>query len=133
MAELKWRRSRSRSHQRAEELGGEWVLSSDDETERGSLPSANGPLSEAVRQTVVKRKENGNLAQQLGLRGSELFYTRNWGWKMRVRRQPSGGKKGPSRMRKQTSLILEACRGGGTLQGEFNFSGSQEVKEHSKK
>lgn len=59
--------------------------------ERGSLLSASGPLSEAVRQTVAKRKENGNLAQQLGLRGRELFYTRNWGWRMRVWRQPSEG------------------------------------------
>ena len=31
-------------------------------------------------------------------------------------------------MRKQTSLIVEACRGGGTLQGVFNFSERPEVK-----
>lgn len=38
------------------------------------------------------------------------------------------GKNGPSGMRKQTSLIVEACRGGSTLQGVFNFSERPEVK-----
>ena len=104
----------------------------DDEMERGSLLSASGPLSEAVRQTVAKRKENGNLAQQLGLRGRELFYTRNWGWRMRVWRQPSEGEERTLMYEKTNISHLEACRGGGTLQGEFNFSGSQEVREHSK-